>query len=418
MDKYVKMTADEWATAHETGSDADAVRIHGFKKSEEAIGLFGLIALDMWEPTLKRCMNDCVPAILKGAWHFLGPRHDFAIAIHQIVSLSLYIGLGSSVGAKRNPATILRASVNRMFLAFADWSCLPSVAMGMAKDFEDQHFRTRFSIFVERCCMMAQSIALRNVDKFSAASRPGGGNRELDGFFRRISEAAFVTGFEAGFERQVYLRNENEYGSGEPCAEVVACERGYSMLRNGSDGTPDLEVHGRGESDISKYAMYNRAALLSRSGNFVEMNKWLERAAEAGCAEAQTRLGWQYLWGLSLCPKDGRRAEHYLKKAAERGHAMAMLYLGQLYEEDRTGLPKNGKQALHYYKMAAERVHLGGAYQGVGRIYETGNGVPADLDEAIRWYRLSADASNAYGVCALHRLGVDTSCYPEYLHRL
>lgn len=415
-DKYVKMPSEEWARAAEMGADADAVRIDRFRKVPEAKGLFGRTHLGMWEPTLRRCMKECVPAILKGVRLNLGSRHEFAIAIHKIVELSLYVGLGASAGATRNPPLILHKSVVRMFWTFNDWPRLPTVAMEMTEAFSDSRFRTRFSIFVVKCCMIAQDIAIRSEEKFAAAQGANGENRELDGYFWRMSEAAFMTGFEAGYERQTYVRNRSEYGTDEPAVECVPSEEGVGLMRNGGDGKPDREALKAPEDAQTGYDLYNRAVLYRRAKHVKLSNEWFEKSADRGCAEAQRLLGWQYLWGLWSCPKDPRRSECYLRKAAMQGDAMAMLHLGQLYEEDRPGMPRDGKQALKYYKMAANRARIGGAYQGVGRIYEKGIGVPVDIEEAVKWYRLSADASNAWGVHSLHRLGMDTSDYPEYLH--
>ena len=61
---YKPLTGPEWTKASETGSDADAVRIHRFMDAQEAKGLFNLTFFGMWEPTLRRCTCECVPKIL------------------------------------------------------------------------------------------------------------------------------------------------------------------------------------------------------------------------------------------------------------------------------------------------------------------------------------------------------------------
>lgn len=415
---YKPLTGPEWTKASETGSDADAVRIHRFMDAQEAKGLFNLTFFGMWEPTLRRCTCECVPKILQCIRSTLGPRHEFVIAIRKVVSLSLYVGLGSSVKATRLPPKISSESVSMALTSLNDWVGLPGVVMDMCDGFAAPSFRNRFSVFVERCGLIAIDIAKRNVEAFESAMQANGGNAALDGYFKRMATAAFEAGFNAGYERQVYLQNKSEFGTDEPAIENVPSEEGIGLIRNGLDGRPDLSRMNEPQSVWTKYDYYNRAVLYSRVGQMSKANEYLEKAAAAGCAEAQSKLGWQYMWGMSLSPKDPQKAERYLKMAVAQGHTMAMLFLGQLYEEDRPSMPKNGKLALYYYMLAAKGARIGGACQGVGRIYESGNGVPVEIEKAIAWYRRSADASNAYGVWSLRKLGVDTSCYPEYLHHL
>ena len=77
-----------------------------------------------------------------------------------------------------------------------------------------------------------------------------------------------------------------------------------------------------------------------------------------------------------------------LRKAAAAGDAEAQTKLGERYNKGR-GVRKNYKEAVKWYHKAAEQGDAAGQYN-LGLMYRIGRGVPKDYVAAYAWYRLSA----------------------------
>ena len=76
-----------------------------------------------------------------------------------------------------------------------------------------------------------------------------------------------------------------------------------------------------------------------------EMVKWLQRAADAGLANAQAQLGLSYLRGIGI-QRNLETAHGLLLKAAEAGHKQAMKELAIIYKMG-LGVPSDdGKAAM------------------------------------------------------------------------
>lgn len=78
---------------------------------------------------------------------------------------------------------------------------------------------------------------------------------------------------------------------------------------------------------------------------------WMQRAAAAGFAHAQSMLGTKYLTGTGLPANAAEAAKWYLK-AAEQGDRMAQFFLGTMYEAGR-GVPHDRTKAIEYFEKAA-----------------------------------------------------------------
>ena len=76
----------------------------------------------------------------------------------------------------------------------------------------------------------------------------------------------------------------------------------------------------------------------------------LRAKAEAGDANAQTRLGVLYETGDGV-PKDYGKAAHWYRLAANQGNDHAELYLGTLYYYGR-GVPQNYARAYKWWILA------------------------------------------------------------------
>lgn len=118
----------------------------------------------------------------------------------------------------------------------------------------------------------------------------------------------------------------------------------------------------------------------------------LERAAAAGDARAQARLGLLYATG-GMGQLDGRRAAIWLHRAEAQGVPSASFLLGLIYDRG-IGVPRAPRQALLHYRRAA-RENYAPAQHNLGVILAEGIGGKPDYVEARRWFQLAAEAGVA-----------------------
>jgi TPR repeat protein len=116
---------------------------------------------------------------------------------------------------------------------------------------------------------------------------------------------------------------------------------------------------------------------------------WHEKAAEAGSAEAQYRLGLFYETGLETAP-DLAAARLWYSRAAEQGHPTAQLRLALLLQEGRGG-PVDLPGAARWYDAAAVQ-GLPEAQYNLAVLLERGEGIAADPAAAAWLYESAAQA--------------------------
>ena len=114
----------------------------------------------------------------------------------------------------------------------------------------------------------------------------------------------------------------------------------------------------------------------------------LRTRAEAGDANAQSKLGERYLQGLGV-EKNGAEAENWIRKAAEQGSATAQYNLATMYDAGQ-GVQTDKAQALKWYLKSAQQGFAKAQYN-LGFNYAHGDGVEQDYAEAVSWYRKAAD---------------------------
>ncbi len=119
---------------------------------------------------------------------------------------------------------------------------------------------------------------------------------------------------------------------------------------------------------------------------------WHERAAQAGSAEAQYRLGRFYETGLETAP-DIVAARRWYGRAAEQGHAMAQLRLARLLHEGLGG-PVDLPGAVRWYDAAAAQ-GVPEAQYNLALLLERGEGVAPDQGAAARLYESAAQSGIA-----------------------
>ena len=163
-------------------------------------------------------------------------------------------------------------------------------------------------------------------------------------------------------------------------------------------------------------------------------------AAEAGDAEAQSEVGWQFLNGGDCVQQDYAKAEYWLKKAIAQGNHAAecnlgtmhmkrllgdassitdaidllqrgvaggasfgCLSLGCLYSGEFGGVERDLSRAYEWFRKGAEEGD-DGCQNALGVMLENGEGVAADMAEALEWYRKAAAEGNDAAVESIERI--------------
>jgi TPR repeat protein len=109
---------------------------------------------------------------------------------------------------------------------------------------------------------------------------------------------------------------------------------------------------------------------------------WFARAASAGDARAQYRLGilCAHGWGV---PVNSRGAMGWFERSAQNGYAPGQYHLGwMLYKGD--DVPRDTARAMHLMQQAAAQ-GMAAAYLALGRFNEHAN----DAAQALRNYELA-----------------------------
>ncbi len=131
----------------------------------------------------------------------------------------------------------------------------------------------------------------------------------------------------------------------------------------------------------------------------------LQKAADAGNAEAQFRLGMMYANGDGV-PLSHSRGAGLIESAARQGHTEAQTTLGWLYANG-TGVDQDDQQAKKWYLRAAHQGSPKAEYV-VATMYRFGQfGEPRDAEQAVAWYLKAANRGVAPAQFALGRLLMD-----------
>ena len=128
----------------------------------------------------------------------------------------------------------------------------------------------------------------------------------------------------------------------------------------------------------------------------------VRKAAEAGNAEAQFRLGMMY-GNADGMPLDLSTAAEWIERAAAQGHAEAQATLAWLYANGH-GVTQSDQDALNWYRAAAEQ-GLAQAEYMMATVYRFGQfGLDRDFEQALDWYVKAANRGFATAQFALGRM--------------
>lgn len=116
-----------------------------------------------------------------------------------------------------------------------------------------------------------------------------------------------------------------------------------------------------------------------RTNDLVGAMTLFRRAADAGFAPAQARLG-----DILDAAEEDAAAVAYYRKAALQGDAAGQYGLGSMFDKGE-GVARDAVEALGWYRLAAEQDYLP-AVQAIAWAYLSGTpAVAADASEAKRW---------------------------------
>lgn len=118
----------------------------------------------------------------------------------------------------------------------------------------------------------------------------------------------------------------------------------------------------------------------------------IRKAAEAGDAAAQLRLGETLLQDPARTPENSANAVRWLEMSAENGNTEAMIVLGRL-SRTGVGILQNFGNTAKWIQTAAARGNPEGMLE-LGRLYRDGVGVDKDLVRAYVWFNRSSAARN------------------------
>ena len=119
---------------------------------------------------------------------------------------------------------------------------------------------------------------------------------------------------------------------------------------------------------------------------------FVRRAAEAGSAEAQARLGQMLLDGDGV-PRNPAEGFAWFERAAYAGHLEAANMVGRCYDLG-WGVPVDKGQAAAWFRQAAAR-GLTWAKYNYATLLALGQGVAEDKPAALALFREAADEGNA-----------------------
>jgi len=124
--------------------------------------------------------------------------------------------------------------------------------------------------------------------------------------------------------------------------------------------------------------------------------------AEAGSAEAMRVVAGGYEAGAGVAA-DARAAAAWLARAAEAGDAFAQVKLGLCFKRGRGGVAADARAAAAWFARAAEAGHAV-AQLHLGRCYARGEGVARDVGAARNWIARAAAAGDEDAPGALAEL--------------
>ena len=190
--------------------------------------------------------------------------------------------------------------------------------------------------------------------------------------FKRIKNIVIEEAVSLGAQLQVFHPNDQEQDDSESAHKSSSEDRGASSPENTQNNGA------RTEDGAYLYRWYWSAICIFEKAEVTapelqQALEWLKKAAQAGMAQAQYRLG-KMLYQGDFVPKDVAQAIEWLRKAAIQGHPYAQYALGQFFLSGED-VPRDPQTASKWFREAANQ---GNQYaeQALARMDSSANGIP------------------------------------------
>lgn len=121
--------------------------------------------------------------------------------------------------------------------------------------------------------------------------------------------------------------------------------------------------------------------------DYEQARAWFEKAIGQGHENATITLAWMYANGTGVGVDEGRARELYLQ-AARKGSAKAQYVVATMYRFAQYGLEKDMAQAVQWYVKAADQ-GMPTAQFALGKLLMEGKGVIRDDAAALQWLSLA-----------------------------
>ena len=171
-----------------------------------------------------------------------------------------------------------------------------------------------------------------------------------------------------------------ETGAGVPVDKVAAARR-YSVAAERGDRSAVADLNRLASEGWKEPVVVDESKV---EIDEVEWLQWCRRAAEAGHAEAQASLGYNYLDGLDLA-----KAMVWYRKAAEQGCVKGQVGLADMYRHGYKATLDDRERETENFSLAEPS--------------------PEDLTEAAKWYRKAAEQEDAEAELAVGDMSQDDS---------
>lgn len=121
--------------------------------------------------------------------------------------------------------------------------------------------------------------------------------------------------------------------------------------------------------------------------DYEQARAWFEKAIGQGHENATITLAWMYANGTGVGVDEGRARELYLQ-AARKGSAKAQYVVATMYRFAQYGLEKDMAQAVQWYVKSADQ-GMPTAQFALGKLLMEGKGVIRDDAAALQWLSLA-----------------------------
>lgn len=121
--------------------------------------------------------------------------------------------------------------------------------------------------------------------------------------------------------------------------------------------------------------------------DYEQARGWFKKAVAQGHENATITLAWMYANGTGVEVDEGRARELYLEAAA-KGSAKAQYVVATMYRFAQYGLKKDMETAIQWYVKAADQ-GMPTAQLALGKLLMEGKGVMQDDAAALQWLSLA-----------------------------